>query len=62
MRACEQIEWAEKKLIPDATSQGKLYQDDVEEAKARAVIAAAISLDSISAALEEMLITLRAQS
>lgn len=61
MQACEQIELAEKQLIPNASSGGKLYQVDIEEAKARATIASALALDSISVALMEILITLRAQ-
>jgi hypothetical protein len=56
MNASEHIEAAQKRLEPDASSGGKLFQVDIEEAKARAAIATAISLESISRILGEILL------
>lgn len=53
----DHIEAAQKCLEPTASSGGKIFQADIEEAKARAALASAIALDRISRSLEEILIT-----
>ncbi len=51
----EQIQAAQKCLEPTASSGGKLFQVDIEEAKARAAIAQAMALDRISVVINEIL-------